>query len=140
MSVTGYESSVYGMVVNGAIDRIDQIGTDPETKKPLVKIVDYKTGKVSEKFEKKDKYQLLIYTLAVKDPNILDGEVKELEYYFLDENESRTMEPSEKDAIDTLDWVGETVAKIQQGDFRATPNKFLCDFCDYRDICDFRAI
>jgi DNA helicase-2/ATP-dependent DNA helicase PcrA len=128
------------IVVNGAIDRIDQIGTDPETKKPFVKIVDYKTGKVSEKFEKKDKYQLLIYTLAVKDPNILDGEVQELEYYFLDENESRTMAPTEKDAAETLEWVRETVQNIQNGDFRATPNKFLCDFCDYKDICEFRAL
>lgn len=128
------------IVVNGAIDRIDHIGTNPETKKPLVKIVDYKTGKVSEKFEKKDKYQLLIYTLAVKDPHILDGEVQELEYYFLDENESRSMAPSEKDAAETLDWVRETVRKIQQGDFRATPNKFLCDFCDYKEICEFRAM
>lgn len=127
-------------VINGAIDRIDQIGVDPETKKPLVKIVDYKTGKVKEKFEKDDKYQLLIYTLAVQDPNILDGEVKELEYYFIDQNESRTMAPSEKDATAALDWVRETVGKIQQGDFRATPNKFICDYCDYKDICEFRAL
>ena len=127
-------------VINGAIDRIDEIGTDPTTKKPLLKIVDYKTGKVSEKFKKKDKYQLLIYTLAVRDPNILDGEVKELEYYFLDQNESRSMVPTEKDAVETLDWIRETVVKIQQGDFHPTPNKFLCDFCDYKDICEFRAL
>lgn len=127
-------------VVNGAIDRIDQIGVDATTKKPLVKIVDYKTGRVKEKFEKDDKYQLLIYTLAVRDPNILDGEVKALEYYFVDENESRTMVPTEKDAIAALDWVRGTVAKIQSGDFRATPNKFVCDFCDFREICDFRAV
>jgi len=127
-------------VINGAIDRIDQIGVDPETKKPLVKIVDYKTGKVKEKFEKDDRYQLLIYSLAVKDPNILDGEVKELEYYFFDENESRTMAPTEKDAAATLEWVRETVGNIQQGNFRATPNKFICDFCDYKEICEFRVI
>lgn len=127
-------------VVNGAIDRLDQIGIDEKTKKPLVKIVDYKTGKVKEKFEKDDKYQLLIYTLAVKDPNILDGEVKELEYYFMDENESRTMEPSDKDAEAALDWIRETVSKIQSGDFRATPNEMICKFCDYREICEFRAI
>lgn len=127
-------------VVNGAIDRLDQIGIDEKTQQPLVKIVDYKTGKVKDKFEKDDKYQLLIYTLAVKDPNILDGEVKELEYYFVDENESRTMQPTEKDATAALGWVRGTVAKIQSGDFRATPNEMVCKFCDYREICEFRAV
>ncbi len=127
-------------VVNGAIDRIDQIGVDEKTKKPQVKIVDYKTGKVKEKFEKDDKYQLLIYTLAVKDPNILDGEVTELEYYFVDENASRTMVPTEKDATAALDWVRATVKGIQSGDFRATPNEMICKFCDYKEICEFRAI
>lgn len=128
------------VVINGAIDRVDQIGIDDKTKKPLVKIVDYKTGKVKEKFEKDDKYQLLIYTLAVQDPNIIDGEVKELEYYFIDENESRTMEPTEKDAAAALDWVRESVKAIQSGDFRAKPNEHMCNFCDYRDICEFRAV
>ncbi len=128
------------VVVNGAIDRIDQIGVDVKTKQPLVKIVDYKTGKVKEKFEKDDKYQLLIYTLAVKDPNILDGEVKELEYYFVDANESRVMTPTDKDATAALDWVRGTVKKIQSGDFRATPNEMICKFCDYREICEFRAV
>lgn len=127
-------------VVNGAIDRIDKIGIDAKTKKPQVKIVDYKTGKVKEKFDKDDKYQLLIYTLAVKDPNILDGEVKDLEYYFMDENESRSMVPTEKDATAALDWVRGTVQKIQSGDFRATPSEMVCKFCDYREICEFRAV
>ncbi len=137
-------------VINGAIDRIDQIGVDVKTKsggagpdsagKPLVKIVDYKTGKVKEKFEKDDKYQLLIYTLAVQDPNIIDGEVKELEYYFLDENVAKSMEPSAKDATAALDWVRETVKKIQSGDFRPTPSAMVCKFCDYKEICEFRAV
>lgn len=125
-------------VVNGAIDRIDKIGGTDD--KPEVKIVDYKTGKVKEKFDKDDKYQLLIYALAVKDPNILAGEVKELEYYFVDENESRTMQPSEKDAQAAMDWVSGTIKKIQSGDFRATPNEMVCKFCDFREICEFRAV
>lgn len=127
-------------VVNGAIDRIDQIGIDDKTKKPLVKIVDYKTGKVKEKFDKDDKYQLLIYSLAVQDPNILDGEVKELEYYFVDANESRTMTPTVKDAAAAKTWVTDTITKIQSGDFRATPNPMVCKYCDYREICEYRAV
>jgi len=127
-------------VINGAIDRVDQIGVDEKTGKPQVKIVDYKTGKVKEKFEKDDKYQLLIYTLAVQDPNIIDGKVKELEYYFIDENESRSIEPTEKDAIAALDWVRNTVQKIQSGDFHPTPDPMICKFCDFREICEFRAV
>ncbi len=125
-------------VVNGAVDRIDQIGGTNE--KPEVKIVDYKTGKVKEKFEKDDKYQLLIYALAVQDPNILNAEVKELEYYFIDENESRTMTPTEKDSAAAKEWVSSTIKKIHSGDFRATPSEMVCKFCDYREICEFRAV
>jgi len=125
-------------VINGAIDRIDKIdGTDD---KPEVKIVDYKTGKVKDKFEKDDKYQLLIYAIAVKDPSILNGTVKELEYYFVDANESRVMTPSEKDSAAALEWVRGTVKKIQTGDFRPTPNEMVCKFCDFREICEFRAV
>lgn len=125
-------------VINGAIDRIDRIGGTDEM--PEVKIVDYKTGKVKEKFEKDDRFQLLIYALAVKDPHILNGEVKELEYSFIDEGETRSMAPNEKDAVAALDWVRETVQGIQSGDFRATPNEMMCKFCDYREICEFRAV
>lgn len=125
-------------VVNGAIDRIDQVGGTVE--RPTVKIVDYKTGKVKEKFEKDDRYQLLIYALAVQDPNILNAEVKELEYYFVDANESRTMVPTAKDADGAKAWVSSTIKKIHSGDFRPTPNEMVCKFCDFRDICDFRAV
>lgn len=125
-------------VINGAIDRIDRIGgTDA---KPEVKIVDYKTGKVKEKFDKDDKYQLLIYALAVKDPNILNGEVKELEYSFIDENATQSMTPTEKDATAALEWIRETVQGIQSGNFKATPNEMVCKFCDFREICEYRAI
>ncbi len=127
-------------VINGAIDRVDTIGVDEKTGKPLVKIVDYKTGKVKEKFAKDDKYQLLIYTLAVQDPNIVDGQVKELEYYFIDANEAKTMTPTEKDATAALDWVRNTVKKIQSGDFHPTPDPMICKFCDFREICEFRAV
>ena len=123
-------------IFSGAIDRIDQVGGTDQ--KPIVKIVDYKTGKVKEKFEKDDKYQLRIYALAVQDPNILDAPVQELEYYFIDENESRSLQPTEKDAEAAKSWVRETVGKIQAGDFRATPNKIVCAFCDYKEICEFR--
>lgn len=125
-------------VVNGAIDRIDQIG-GPDGK-PEVKIVDYKTGKVKEKFAKDDRHQLLIYALAVKDPSILNGQVKELEYAFIDENVNRSMVPTVKDEQATLDWVREMIHGIQSGDFRATPSEMVCKFCDYREICEFRAV
>ncbi len=127
-------------IINGAIDRIDQVGEDPKTKKKLVKIVDYKTGKVKEKFEKDDTYQLLIYALAVKDPKILDGEVKELEYYFLDENTPKSYAPAAKDEADALAWIRGTIKKIQIGDFRPTPSPMVCKFCDYREICEYRAV
>lgn len=135
-----FNLKVDAFVINGAIDRIDQIGEDPKTQKPSVKIVDYKTGKVKDKFGKADKYQLLIYALAVQDPNILDGEVKELEYYFVDENVARAYVPTEKDEKAVLEWIRDTVKKIQSGDFRPTPSPMVCTFCDFREICEYRAV
>jgi RecB family exonuclease len=133
-------------VVTGAIDRIDQVSGDAKSArdgsasggKPEVKIVDYKTGNVKEKFESGDKHQLLIYALAAQDPNILNAEVKELEYYFVDANESRQMKPTQKDLVATQAWVQKTIAGIQSGDFRATPGMH-CKWCDFREICEFRA-
>ena len=135
-----FNLKVDSYTINGAIDRIDQTGINPKTKKPLVKIVDYKTGKVRDKFARDDKFQLLIYAMAVKDANILGGDVKELEYYFIDANESILMAPTVDDEAATLDWIRSTVTKIQTGDFRATPDVMTCKFCDYKDICEFRKI
>ncbi|MBI2984755.1 MAG: ATP-dependent helicase [Candidatus Kerfeldbacteria bacterium] len=138
-------------VISGKIDRVDDYETtnsdnestnvaDESAHKREVRIVDYKTGKMKEKFEKDDKYQLLIYALAAQDPSILNAEVKELAYYFIDANEAKTMKPSARDSATTLDWIRGTVKKIQSGDFRATPSPMVCRFCDYREICEFRAV
>lgn len=123
-------------VVNGAMDRIDQVGGTE--KNPAVKIVDYKTGKYREKFATEDKYQLLIYALAAQDQNILKAEVKELEYYFIDENKTTSMRPTVQDEAQAQAWVKETITKIQSGDFHPTPG-IVCKFCDYKEICEFRA-
>ncbi len=127
-------------VINGSIDRIDQIGFDQKTKKPMIKIIDYKTGSAKDKLTKEQKHQLLIYALAVQDPNIIDGEVKELEYYYVNDNVPLNFPLKEKELLETEDWIRGTIKKIQSGDFQATPSKFICDYCDFREICEFRAI
>lgn len=128
-------------VVSGAIDRIDQVGGDEKSGpagKPTVRIVDYKTGAFKPKFETGDKHQLLIYALAAQDPNILNAEVKELEYYFVDENKSNTLKPTPKDLASTKAWISKTISGIQSGDFRPTPG-LHCKWCDFREICEYRA-
>lgn len=127
-------------VINGSIDRVDELRKDKVTGKMRVKLVDYKTGKYRDKFEKEDRYQLLIYMLAAQDPNILNTDVEELQYSFLDENKENTLKPAAKDVEATKAWVVDSIKKIRNGDFRPTPSKFVCDYCDFKEICEYRAI
>ncbi|MBI3572782.1 MAG: UvrD-helicase domain-containing protein [Candidatus Kerfeldbacteria bacterium] len=135
-----FNLKVEEFVINGSIDRVDELSKNKKTGQARVKLVDYKTGKFKDKFEKEDKYQLLIYMLAAQDPNILNAEVEELQYYFLDENKDNTLKPTQKDTDAAKEWVVDSIKKIRSGDFRPTPSKIVCSFCDFKEICEFRAI
>jgi DNA helicase-2/ATP-dependent DNA helicase PcrA len=130
-----FNLKIDSFTVTGAIDRIDKIGGDEN--KPVVRIIDYKTGKYREKFETEDRHQLLIYALAVQEPHIMGADVSELTYYFIDEGKTATLAVRPQDEAATQKWIKETVAEIQSGDFAATPGRH-CQFCEFRDICAFR--
>ncbi len=123
--------------IAGKMDRIDSLGVDPATKQPRIGIVDYKSGGVRGKMETADKYQLLIYALAAQDPHLLNAKVEKLSYYFLEDNQAVEVPVAEIELKKTEDWIRQVIAKIQSGNFDATPG-MVCRFCDYRDICEFR--
>ncbi|MFH0853128.1 MAG: UvrD-helicase domain-containing protein [bacterium] len=116
----------------GKIDRIDPLGDG-------VEIIDYKTGKAKEKPSKEAKYQLLLYTLAVQDPDLLNLPVKLLSFWYIDENKKISFEPTEKDVEKAKNWALEEIDKVRQGDFTATPSPQICAGCEFKTICPFRA-
>lgn len=126
----GFSLRVKDFTVKGKIDRVDGVG-DSQTK---VNIVDYKTGKYKDK---KDFTQLFIYALAINE--VFKEEAQTVGYYFIEENKSLEQAVTPQDLEDTREWIVEMAQRILQGDFTASPGP-QCQFCDYRSICEFRAV
>jgi len=115
--------------LRGAIDRMDRLpdGT--------VRIVDYKTG--TPKDEKSvDREQLLIYQLAANE--VLGEKPSMLTYYFFENGTTVDFLGSDAELVELKMQVSETIGKIRESRFEATPGKIACDYCDFRDICEFR--
>ncbi|MBI5405074.1 MAG: PD-(D/E)XK nuclease family protein, partial [Candidatus Kerfeldbacteria bacterium] len=124
--------------IGGKIDRVDRVGHDASTGRPIVRIVDYKSGKTRKKIETEDKYQLYIYALAAQDPNILNLKVDGLQYYFMEDNADVELPVADKDLAKTEAWIRSSIERIRSGNFAATPGPEICRYCDYKDICEFR--
>ncbi|MBU2540044.1 ATP-dependent helicase [Patescibacteria group bacterium] len=123
-----FNLKVGGYNLYGVIDRID----DSENG---VKIIDYKTGKPKEKLEADDKSQLLIYQIAAEE--VLNIKPKELAYYYLDNNSQASFLGSDKEKQDRKEKIIAEIEAIKDSKFEPTPG-WQCEYCDFRDICDFR--
>ncbi len=115
----------------GSVDRIDRLGE--EEGKPVVELIDYKTGKIKSASEIKKDMQLKIYALASE--MVLGYKVAKASYIFVESGEKVSVELDEDTYDEVKDKVLSIVAKIRSKDFRATPNPYKCKFCPYKDIC-----
>lgn len=115
--------------LRGRIDRIDNIEGG-------VEIIDYKTGtaKTEKTLTKKDKQQLFLYQIAVKE--ILGLEPKKLTFVYLSHQTSASFLGSEKELNEAKKLIMEEGIKIQTSSFEATPGRH-CSVCDFADICEF---
>ncbi len=128
--------------IAGIIDRVDYANVDGimptgevGVKRPIVDIIDYKTGKTREQKEVDKDLQLAIYALAAKE--VFKIEPRSLSLMFVDqglkvETDQEKMQKLEEKIKDQVITIGD---KINSGDYRATPG-FLCKYCEFRDICE----
>ena len=117
--------------IKGAIDRVDRL--DDGT----VEVIDYKTGRVKDKLDAKDKRQLMIYQLALE--NVLNLKVSKLSYYFLDkEGHKLSFTATDKQLEKLENDLQAEIKQIKSLDFRPTPSARVCSYCDFNGICEFR--
>jgi DNA helicase-2/ATP-dependent DNA helicase PcrA len=111
----------------GVIDRIDE-------EKDGIVIVDYKTGQSKDKLDLDAKEQLLIYQIAAKE--VLHLNPKQLYYYYLDDGKMASFLGSDQELSDQKEKIIKEIERIKNSEFEATPG-WQCQYCDFKDICDF---
>ncbi len=125
----GFTIVINGHKVKGKIDRID-----PST--GGIEIIDYKTSEKPPAEDKADLEQLHIYAMAAREALGLNP-VK-LTFIYLAAEKPFSYPIDEKAIEKTRAEIGETIEAILKSDFAATPSKFTCASCDFRNICEDR--
>lgn len=130
----GFEWSVGEHSLRGKIDRIDRL---PDG---AFAIVDYKTGspKTEDTVERKDKEQLWIYQLAMEDMGL---SVTRLTYVYVltgDRLDVDILQGAEREAF--RESVQARMKEILASRFDPTPSPFICRYCDFRNICEFKKL
>jgi len=111
----------------GVIDRIDDSSDG-------VSIIDYKTGQPKEKIDFDEKEQLLIYQIAAAE--VLKLNPKDLTFYYLEGGKKISFLGTEKDILAQKEKIIAEIEKIKNSQFEPTPG-WQCQYCDFKDICDF---
>ena len=108
----------------------------------MIEIIDYKTGSPKLKLNQDDKSQLLMYYLAFETDEELKkiGTVSKLTFYYLENQTKLSFEANKSDLEVFLEKIIFTVRLMQNSSFEATPGRFTCSHCDYKNICPFRII
>lgn len=131
-----FKIKVGDYLINGRIDRIDQLEDGS------LEIIDYKTGKAKEKLSTDDRQQLLIYQIAAQTlPEYRNiGEVSKLTFYYVNNDLRNSFVGKDKDIEKLQDKLIKTIEEIREGNFKAKPNKHVCAYCDFKEICQFRIL
>jgi DNA helicase-2/ATP-dependent DNA helicase PcrA len=125
----GFTLKFKDVVFRGRIDRIDRLEDGYE-------IIDYKTGKPKDRLTWQDKRQLILYQIAAEqcfDPPL---KIHRLTYHYLEDNSQVHFEakPEEKEKLEYE--VLDAYEALKKSDFSAKPG-FHCQYCDFKDICEF---
>ncbi len=120
--------------LKGSVDRIDTLPQGGHA------IYDYKTSepKSSDDLAKENKEQLWIYQLAMEDKGM---DVRKLAYLFVRsgvEAEVDILQGEKRDAF--REEVQKRMQAILASRFEANASPFVCRFCDFKNICEFRRL
>ncbi len=124
-----FDYEIDDILIKGAVDRIDLVG---DKKTENIKIVDYKTGKVKDAGGSRD-LQLALYSIAVEEK--MSYKVDEAGFLYVEHGEYVSVDLSEEKKLEAKSTVRDLVKEIRKGDFTATPNPWVCKYCDYKAIC-----
>ncbi len=129
-----FKIKVGSYLIHGKIDRVDTL---PDK---TLNIIDYKTGKAKEKLESEDKEQLLLYQIAAETlPEYRHiGGTSQLTFYYLNDNVQLSFIGKEKEKEKFTAKLEGILDNIHTRNFTATPDKYTCARCDFRDICEYR--
>ncbi len=121
-------------VIKGRIDRIDQLEDGS------VRIIDYKTGEAKEN---PPRDQLMIYQLAAS--RVLGLRPSVMTYHYLlaeieGHNAEYNLLATDQELGEFEEDLESLISRMQEGHFEPDPNKFKCDHCEYKDICESRAV
>ena len=116
--------------VGGRIDRVDEIDGKLE-------VIDYKTGKVMEQKDVDKSLQMTVYALAAVNQGIYGRKPEDLllTFYFLNTGEKISTKRTKKQLQEAKKELIEKAKEIGKSKFEPTPGR-LCDFCDYKLICE----
>lgn len=118
-------------IIKGSIDRIDYLGI--ENGKRLVQIIDYKSGKLKDKKELADQWQVILYSIVAEE--LLNMKVVKASYWFIEHGEKVDIDYNKNIANNIKNRIRGIVQNIRSGNF--TPDSsHQCIWCDYRNICE----
>ena len=118
-------------IIRGAIDRVDRLSDG------TLEIIDYKTGKVKEKLDYKDKRQLILYQLFLEE--FLGIKVSLLSYYYLEGGKKISFSATEKDITKLRTQIADEIKAIKKREFPPKPS-MMCSYCDFNSICEHRQL
>jgi DNA helicase-2/ATP-dependent DNA helicase PcrA len=128
----GFNLKIGEYSFRGFIDRVDSLDKDS------VEIIDYKTGKKPARKTEIDHEQLMIYHIAMQE--VFKMKPALLSLYFLDGNAKYSFTATVKDIEDLKAKIIESIKEIEKGDFTPAPTVYKCATCDFREICEDRAV
>ncbi|MFH1289742.1 MAG: PD-(D/E)XK nuclease family protein, partial [Patescibacteria group bacterium] len=119
-----------GLRVGGRMDRVDR-------EKDKIEIIDYKTGKAMDQKAADKSLQMSLYALAATDPGILKAKPEDvtLTFYFLENGQEVSTKRTSAELEKAKTEIIKKAEEIRKSDFSPTPSH-MCDFCDFRLLCD----
>ncbi len=113
----------------GSIDRVDRL---PDGS---LEIVDYKTGNPKDKLGYQDKKQLILYKIALEEG--LGEKVSRQTFFYLKNGQAVSFCSNSKEEEKLKTDIADVIHKISQASFSPRPG-FLCAYCDFNNVCEFR--